>query len=234
MIDPLDGLKMLIAEDNSALRQGLVRLFGGYGASCIEVEDGFQALEAFRSSEIDFCLVDVTMEGFSGLELCAQIRSEAPGMPVLILSARREPADRIKGLEIGADDYVIKPFDSDELVARVRTIMRRSTLKQANAPLAWIQMKDIQLCPERFCALRDGREIALSKREVRLLQLLFINANRVTTRDELIDFGWGADHAPNSRSLDQAIVVLRRKIERDPVNPAIIETVRGGGYKFRK
>jgi len=237
MKDVLSGLHILIAEDNAIMRAGLSELLTARGARCVCAASGEAAQDAFFSERPDFCVVDIMMEGMDGYQLCAAIRSESADIPILILSARRLPADRIRGLEIGADDYMMKPFDPEELVARIRTIMRRSSglrmvdqdeVLRANG----MQLLDLLLIPDQMQAERAGAVISLTKREVRILQLLYINRGRVTSRDALLDFCWGVDHLPNSRALDQAIAVLRKKIELDPLEPKIISTVRGGGYRF--
>lgn len=237
MSDALSGLHILIAEDNAVMLAGLSDLLTARGARCACAESGEAAQKVFLAERPDFCIVDIMMEGMDGYQLCAAIRSESADIPILILSARRLPTDRIRGLEIGADDYMVKPFDPDELVARIRTIMRRSgglrDSAQDEVLLAnGLQFNDLLLIPDQMQAERNGAVISLTKREVRILQLLYINRGRVTSRDALLDFCWGADHLPNSRALDQAIAVLRRKIEADPLHPEIITTVRGGGYRF--
>ena len=237
MTRTLEGLDILIAEDDDVLREGLVQLLSRHGAHCVSAPSGQVAFEAYLNNKPDFCIVDIMMEGMDGYQFCAAIRSESGDMPILILSARRLPTDRIRGLEIGADDYMVKPFDPDELIARIRTIMRRSDRVRGSdhedaMGATGLQFYDLMLYPDQMEAMRDGVAISMTKREVRMLQLLYINRGRVTSRDALLDFCWGLDHLPNSRALDQAIAVLRKKIEADPLKPVIIMTVRGGGYRF--
>ncbi|MGB0681428.1 MAG: response regulator transcription factor [Magnetovibrionaceae bacterium] len=225
----LTGRTILIAEDNETLRGGLVGLLKDQGATTLEAEDGGQALDLFRDHRPDLCLIDIMMEQMDGFQLCAAIRAECADRPIIVLSARRDPSDRVMGLELGADDYMVKPFDPQELIARIRAVLRRQRGPEAVSAL---QMDDLLVEPVDLRARRDGAVIELSRREVKILQLLFMRKGRATSRDDLLDFCWGVDHLPNSRVLDQAITVLRRKIERDPEKPRIIQTVRGAGYRF--
>ncbi|MEO1281338.1 MAG: response regulator transcription factor [Pseudomonadota bacterium] len=233
MSDPLQGLKILIVDDNEVLRLGLSKLFSRAGAKCLLADDGTSGFESFKKEAPDFCIVDVMMEDMNGFELCASIRSERATTPIIMLSARREPVDRIRGLEIGADDYLAKPFDPDELLARVRTVLRRVSKSEGPSNSDWFAMAGTDVYPNRLEAVRGDKRISLTLRELRILQLLFINANRITSRNELLDFAWGIDYEPNSRALDQAMAVLRKKIEENPAKPQLIQTVRGGGYVFK-
>jgi len=236
MATSLEGLKFLVVDDNAVLRSGLVKLFSREGALCLEAEDGAGGLQAFRENQPDFCVVDIMMEAMDGFQLCAAIRELRPDTPVIILSARREPRDRIRGLELGADDYLVKPFSPEELMARVRNVLKRLPVSSGSTAMARrFRLGALEVDPERLEAWPSGaggRKIVLTRREVRILQLLFMREGRVVSRDELLDFAWGREYTPASRALDQAVAVLRKKIEADPARPAIIRTVRGGGYRY--
>ena len=237
MSNVLKDIRILIAEDNTVMREGLTQLLASHGASCIQAATGQSAYDVYHKEKPDFCILDIMMEDFDGFQLCAAIRGENPEVPILFLSARRTPVDRITGLDIGADDYMVKPFDPNELVARIRSIMRRFSHHNLDRKFSAIVdgcliMGDLLVFPGQMKAERAGVEIALTKREIRILQLLFIKRDQVTTRDALLDFCWGLDHLPNSRVLDQAVAALRKKIEVDPTDPKIILTIRGGGYRF--
>ncbi|OHC44593.1 MAG: DNA-binding response regulator [Rhodobacteraceae bacterium GWE1_64_9] len=223
-------MRVLIAEDNAGLREGLSTLLMAEGYQCQTASDGTEARDLFDAAPFPLVLLDVVMPGLDGLRLCRYIRARAPAAQILILSARGEPFDKATGLERGADDYMAKPFDPAELLARVATMARRAGQGQnAEAPF---RMGDLLVDPARLCARRGSTEIALTLREVAILRLLHAEAGRPVSRDRLFDECWGRDYFPNSRALDQYISALRHRIEADPAAPAIIGTVRGVGYRY--
>ncbi len=223
-------MRVLIAEDNAALRQGLSALLTAEGYLCQTAADGMTARDLFDAAPFPLVVLDVVMPGMDGLRLCRHIRAREPATQILILSARGEPFDKATGLELGADDYMAKPFDPAELLARVAAMARRAGQAQnTEAPFA---MGDLLVEPARLCARRGGAEIALTPREVAILRLLYTEAGRPVSRDRLFDECWGRDYFPNSRALDQYISALRPRIEADPAAPAIIGTVRGVGYRY--
>lgn len=224
-------MRILIAEDNDALREGLCDLLAGDGHDCHAAPDGLTARALFDAAPFPAVILDVMMPGMDGLSLCRHIRSTAPHCQILILSARGECYDKALGLELGADDYVAKPFDPAELRARIKGMARR-----AGGPAieeAGFQMDDLWIDPLRLVARRSGAEdITLNARELAVLRLLYRHAGIPVSRNTLFDECWGRDYFPNSRALDQYISALRRRIERQPGQPRIIETVRGIGYRY--
>ncbi|MFA3919290.1 response regulator transcription factor [Ruegeria hyattellae] len=223
-------MRLQIIEDNPALRDGLADLLSVEGFACETFGDGHAALGAFEVLPFDVVLLDVVLPGLDGLDLCKRFRQISPKTQILILSARGEPIDRRLGIEIGADDYVSKPFDPGELKARVLAMARR--LSHTAPPADGFQMADLWIDTSRLAAIRGAIRTVLNSRELAILRLLFENSGCPVSRDMLFDTCWGRDYFPNSRALDQYVSVLRRKIERDPQNPKIIQTVRGIGYRF--
>lgn len=224
-------MRILIAEDNNALREGLCDLLAGDGHDCHPAADGLTARALFDAAPFPVVILDVVMPGMDGLSLCRHIRSTAPHSQILILSARGECFDRALGLELGADDYVAKPFDPAELRARIKGMARRA----GGPPIGetQFQMDDLRIDPLRLTARRSGEDnIPLNPRELAVLRLLYRHAGIPVSRNTLFDECWGRDYFPNSRALDQYISALRQRIERQPRQPRIIETVRGVGYRY--
>ncbi|MBL26635.1 MAG: DNA-binding response regulator [Rhodospirillaceae bacterium] len=232
------SLRILVAEDDAPLRQALTHLFRAEGYECLPAADGAEALHLFRTQKPDFCVIDVMMPGMDGFDLCRAIRSEDVRVPVIVLTARHDEIDRVVGLELGADDYVTKPFGSRELVARVKAILRRSMTAAAQPDLgetsgaARFAIGDIEIDVKALRGFRGSDPIDLTRREVAILATLHRRTGEVVSRDELYDSCWGRDYMPNSRAIDQSIRTLRLKIERDPARPAIIRTVHGAGYRY--
>lgn len=222
-------MRLLIAEDDPALREGLADLLAAEGFACDLAADGTTALALFGLGEFPVVILDVVMPGQDGLSLCRHIRRTAPHTQIMMLSARGESFDKTIGLEHGADDYLAKPFDPAELCARMAAMARRAqgAVKQQN-----FDMGDLHIDPMAFRAMRGDQILDLKRRELRLLQLLHRHPGRPVQRDTLLDECWGRAHFPNSRALDQYISALRQKIEQDPQQPRIIETVRGIGYRY--
>lgn len=229
-----NAMRMLIAEDDAAMRHAIAQLFRAEGFDCVASGDGMEALESFRRDRPDFCIIDVMMPRLDGFELCRRIRGEDPQVPVIILTARQDEIDRVVGLELGADDYVTKPFGPRELVARVKTILRRAASPQQPAAddTARFRIGDIDIDVKAQRGYRGNTHFDLTRREVAILSTLYRRAGQVVSRDDLFDQGWGRDYMPNSRALDQCILTLRRKIEKDPRRPGIIQTVHGAGYRY--
>ncbi len=227
-------MRMLIAEDDATMRHAIAQLFQAEGFECLLSADGLEALKAFRKHQPDFCIIDVMMPGIDGFELCRTIRGENDQVPVLMLTARQDEIDRVVGLELGADDYVTKPFGSRELVARVKTILRRAAHARSDGVLeaARFRIGDLDVDVKAQRGYRDGEQIDLTRREVAILLTLFHRSGQVVSRDDLFDECWGRDYMPNSRALDQCVMTLRRKVERNPRRPAIIQTVHGAGYRY--
>ena len=224
---------ILIAEDDANLRRGLAELLEMEGFETVTAACGVTAVDVFQNSKPDFCILDVSMPGLDGFEVCKEIRKQDHQVPMLFLTARNEEIDRVRGLGLGADDYMGKPFGTQELLARVRAILRRlAPAKATPAADAAFNMHELRVEPRALRAYRGQTAIALSSREVDVLRMLYKHAGYVVSRDELYNDCWGHEHFPNSRALDQFISSLRRKIESDPSSPRIIVTVHGAGYRY--
>jgi len=228
-------MKILIAEDDVYTRSGLAEVFRTEGFEVVEAKDGSEALELYKSEGPDFVCLDIMMPGMNGYEVCREIRKKNEEVPVLFLSAKAEEIDKVVGLELGADDYIVKPFGIREVLARVNALRRRCALHGA-AQQEEVQedfcIGDLTIMPDELRARRGDTVIELSTRELKLLSLFASHQGKVLSRDELFDAGWGMDYLPNSRSLDQAISQLRKKIELDPKRPEIIVTVHTAGYRY--
>jgi DNA-binding response OmpR family regulator len=171
------------------------------------------------------------MPGRSGYEACRAIRAQSPDVPIIFISAKAEEFDRLVGFELGADDFIVKPFSVREVVARVRAVARRCCARQPDAP-AEFQMGDLKISPAELRARRGDLVIELSPRDVRILQLLNDHAGKALDRNAIFRAGWGEDYFPNSRTLDQHVSQLRKRVELDPANPLLIRTVHGVGYRY--
>ena len=235
-------MSILIAEDDPHLRNGIVDLLTLESLPCLVAEDGAKALALFKQSKPDLCVFDVMMPNMDGLTLCREVRRLDPLVPILLLSARGEETDRVRGLDVGADDYVAKPFGARELVARIRAALRRAKAQEMAEPhpaaiaakldpAAKAQMGDLEIDPKAMRAYRGDTKIDLTAREVAILLTLLERQGQAVSRDELFDLCWGRGFMPNSRALDQYVSALRKKIELDPANPRIIRTVHGVGYR---
>lgn len=225
-------MKILIAEDDLYTRNGLVEIFNHEGHETYAASSGDEALSLFDANRVDFICLDIMMPGKNGYEVCREIRKRDSIVPVLFLSAKSEEIDRVVGLDLGADDYIVKPFGVQELLARVNAIQRRARpIDRAGNDR--FSIGDLEVVPSELCCYRGNESIRLSARDVRLLELFASDPGRVIRRDELFDVGWGFDFVPNSRSLDQYISQLRKKIEIEPKHPDIITTVHTVGYRYQ-
>ncbi|MGH2695005.1 MAG: winged helix-turn-helix domain-containing protein [Actinomycetota bacterium] len=220
---------ILIVEDEESIGQALEYQLRREGFHVSWTKDGASGLRAFEVSEPDLVLLDLMLPGMSGEDLCKRIRKTSQ-VPIVVLTAKDTEVDTVVGLELGADDYVTKPFSMRELVARIRAVLRRSQLPEARP--AVLEGGGIVLDPERFEASVRGKPIRLTLKEFQLLEVLMINAGRVVTREALIEDVWGSDYVGDTRTLDVHIKRLRAKCEEDPRLPKHIQTVRGLGYKF--
>jgi DNA-binding response OmpR family regulator len=226
-------MKILIAEDDNHTREALCEVLSLEGFQVLPAADGLQAMELFRSSRPDFVCLDVMMPGQNGYEVCKQIRRLDERVPILFLTAKAEEIDTVLGLELGADDYMTKPFGVKEIIARIRAIMRR-TADRGGSKFGDDDffMDDLRVVPSELRAYRGGTELPLSPRDVKVLHLLYNRRGKVVDRNTLADEVWGVDYFPESRALDQHISQLRKRIEKDPASPRIIRTVHGAGYRF--
>jgi len=220
---------VLVAEDDRSVRDSLVLALQVEGYDVEAVADGAMAVGAFARQAPDVVVLDVMMPELDGLAVCRQIRAGRSDVPVLMLTARHEISDRVAGLDAGADDYLVKPFSLDELLARLRALLRRTSVTGTSEVL---EVADLTLDPLRRSATRGERSLELTKTEFDLLELLMLNAGIVLERDTIYDRIWGFDFETNSRSLDVYIGYLRRKTEAEG-EPRLLHTVRGVGYVVR-
>ena len=222
---------ILIAEDDRAARQALERALQFEGYAVLTASDGGKALEFLGNNEPDAIVLDVMMPGIDGLTVCRRIRDKGLRVPVLMLTARHEIADRVAGLDAGADDYLVKPYALDELLARLRALLRRTSVTGTDG--STIELGDLTLDAAARRITRDSRVIDLTKTEFDLLEILVHNKGIVLTRDVIYERIWGFDFETGSKSLDVYIGYLRRKLEADD-SSRLIRTVRGVGYVARE
>ena len=221
--------KLVVAEDDPAVRNAVQRVLELEGYSVVVTKDGVAALDAILSNAPDAVVMDVMMPFSDGLSVCRELRRRANRTPILLLTARHEIGDRVAGLDAGADDYLVKPFSIDELLARVRALLRRNA---PNTTSTILQMADLSLDPTRREVRRGSRIVDLTKTEFDLLQVLLEQTGIVLSREYLYEHIWGFDFETNSKSLDVYIGYLRRKIEQDD-ETKLLHTVRGVGYVVR-
>lgn len=221
--------KILVVEDEDSFSDALSFLLGKEGFDVVVAADGVSALEIFNREGADLVLLDLMLPGLSGTEVCRQLRLKS-SVPIIMLTAKDTEVDKVVGLELGADDYVTKPYSSRELIARIRAVLRRrQEPEQASGLLA---VGPVRMDIERHVVSVNNVQVALPLKEFELLEFLMRNAGRVLTRTQLIDRVWGSDYVGDTKTLDVHIKRLRSKIERDPAEPEYILTVRGLGYKF--
>ena len=226
-------MKILIAEDDQYIREGLRDLLEAEGYQTILAVDGTEAVAKYHEVTPNLVLLDIMMPGKDGYTVCREIRGHSNQVPVIFLSAKSEEIDRVIGLELGADDYIMKPFGTREVVARIRAVTRRSLATQSSeGKIRMLKLGDLEVYPEELRAKREDNRIDLSLRDVSILELLHDNRGKVVDRNTLFDRCWGQSYLPNSRTLDQHISKLRKLIEKDPQNPEIIRTVHGVGYRY--
>jgi two-component system response regulator MprA len=222
--------KILVVDDEPAVRQAVERALRAEGYAVRTAPDGRQALDAHESFAPDAVVLDILMPGLDGLEVCRLLRGAGDRTPVLMLTARDGVADRVEGLDAGADDYLIKPFALEELLARLRALLRRALAGEDESPL---RLADLSLDPATREVRRGERAIELTRTEFLLLELFLLNPRRVLTREVIFDRVWGYDFGPSSNSLEVYVGYLRRKTEADG-EPRLIHTVRGVGYVLRE
>jgi DNA-binding response OmpR family regulator len=226
-------MKVLVAEDDRHTREGLVEVLQSEGYDVVSAGDGITAMRLFRESTPDFVCLDIMMPAASGYEVCKSIRAESLDLPIIFISAKAEEIDRLVGFELGADDFIVKPFSVREVVARVRAVSRRCYAQQESPPEEFT-IDDLLVIPAELRARRGDSIVELSPRDVKLLQLLHNNVGKALDRHTLFRQAWGEDYLPNSRTLDQHISQLRKRVEVDPKSPRIIRTVHGVGYRYDK
>lgn len=227
-------MKILIAEDDKFIREGIEEILKSEGYETILAKDGQEALNLFETQNPDFVLLDIMMPNIDGYEVCRRIRKTDEQIPVIFISAKSEEIDKVIGLELGADDFIVKPFGTREVIARIRAITRRclARTQNSNDVPKQITLKDLSVFPAELRAQRGDTIIELSLRDINILTLLHKMKGSVVNRDTIFNQCWGRDYLPNSRTLDQHISKLRKQVEIDPKAPQIVKTVHGVGYRF--
>ncbi len=225
--------KILVVEDEESLAEAISFLLSKEGFEVEMAATGPAAIEAFDKAGADLILLDLMLPGLSGTEVCRQIRTKS-AVPIIMLTAKDSEIDKVVGLELGADDYVTKPYSSRELIARIRAVLRRGELLDSTVEVGVLTVGPVRLDIDRHIITVKGLPIALPLKEFELLEFLMRNSGRVLTRMQLIDRVWGSDYVGDTKTLDVHIKRLRAKIETDPANPELIQTVRGMGYKMER
>lgn len=224
--------RILVVEDEKSFSEPLAFLLGKEGYEVEVAADGNEAIAKFDKGGADLVLLDLMLPGISGTEVCKQIRATS-NVPIIMLTAKDDEVDKVVGLELGADDYVTKPYSSRELLARVRAVLRRNgEVGGESLTGAIVQVGQLKLDADRHLVTFKGENITLPLKEFELLEFLMRNAGRVLTRMQIIDRIWGSDYVGDTKTLDVHIKRLRSKFESDPANPELIQTIRGLGYKM--
>ncbi len=225
--------RILVVEDEETLAEAIAFLLGKEGFEVTVAASGPDAIAQFEKSGADLILLDLMLPGLSGTEVCRQIRAKS-AVPIIMLTAKDSEIDKVVGLEIGADDYVTKPYSSRELIARIRAVLRRGELLDSADEGTVLEVGPVRMDTDRHVISVNGAQVAIPLKEFELLEFLMRNAGRVLTRIQLIDRVWGSDYVGDTKTLDVHIKRLRAKIEKDPAKPEYIQTVRGMGYKMER
>jgi len=228
---PAGAERILVIEDDRAVQKALKRLFEAEGFAVDIAGNGAAGLEMFRTAAPSVLVLDLSLPGTPGQDVCREISQAAPLLPIVVLSARTEVMDKVLLLELGAHDYVTKPFSPRELLARVRTAMRRS--QSMRTPLTeTFTFGDVKVDFTKMELWREGKLVPLTSQEFKVLKFMIQNAERVLSREELLNHVWGYRNYPSTRTVDNHILRLRQKLEKDPANPLHFRTVHSSGYKF--
>jgi two-component system, OmpR family, alkaline phosphatase synthesis response regulator PhoP len=223
------GGRILVVEDDPAVRKVLRRLFETEGYAVEVQPDGQAALESFQACAPSAVVLDLRLPRLSGRDLCKEIKAQTPTLPIVVLSAASDVSDKVLLLELGADDYVTKPFSPRELLARVRAALRHT---ERTPEVKVVSFGSISLDLRKMEVKREGKPVILTAQEFKTLQFFVQNADRVISRDELLNEVWGYQNYPSTRTVDNHILKLRQKLENDPSSPVHFRTVHGMGYKF--
>lgn len=221
--------KILVVEDDRATRKALQQLFEPEGYSVDVAQNGVDGLAMFRAARPNFVILDLAMPQLGGQDVCRQIRKESEEVPILILTGSSDEISRVLLLELGADDYVTKPFSPKELLARVRAVLRRARRSPA---VEQLYLDDVSVDFQKMEVSRAGKSVALTPQEFKLLKYFAQHPQRVISRDQLLSDVWGYNSYPSTRTVDSHILTLRQKLERDPASPVHFVTVHNAGYKF--
>jgi DNA-binding response OmpR family regulator len=225
-------VKVLLVEDEPTLRHGLTDLMEGAGHEVTVAEEGLSAVERGVAPDIELVVLDLSLPGIDGLEVCRRLRAARPELLILMLTARVREDDKVQGLSTGADDYMTKPFGARELLARIEALARRARRDVTPPTPEQIELDGCVIDLGRCTATRNGQTVPLTAREVRILRLLYQNRVRAMSRGELLEKAWGASASLQTRTVDMTIANLRQKIERDVGSPRIVTTVKGVGYAW--
>jgi DNA-binding response OmpR family regulator len=227
-------ITILVAEDDPHIRMGLKDTLESEGYRVIEAQTGMQAVERFQAGGIDLILLDVMMPEKSGYDVCQDVRAAGDPVPIIMLTAKGEEIDKVVGLQLGADDYVTKPFGVHELLARIDAVLRRTVRagKPENTADCPFFFGHGEVNPKTYKMTAGGVSQDLTDRELTLIRCFHAHPNEVLSRDRLLNAGWGIDYLGTTRTLDQHIAELRKKIEPDPSHPQLITTVHGLGYRY--
>jgi DNA-binding response OmpR family regulator len=222
--------RILIVEDETPMRTALADLLASEGYRALTASDGESGLERTLAEKPDLILLDIMMPKLDGFALCAELRRLGNAVPVLMLTAKGQIEDRVNGLDVGADDYLVKPFSTDELLARVRALLRR-VARKARLPLK-LNLGDVEIDLARQTALRGKKRVHLTAKEFAMLRLMAEAEGEPVTREKFLDLVWGYTAFPTTRTVDNHIASLRAKLERNPDDPRWVKTVHGVGYKL--
>ncbi len=233
----MNSIRILVAEDDSNIRTGLVDTLESEGYQVQGAADGNKAIQMFKEDKYDLVILDIMMPGKSGYDVCKEIRRQDEDVPVIMLTAKGEEIDKVVGLQLGADDYITKPFGIHELLARISAALRRSMrskklgFKENITPDSF-KFGSVHIDTIQYRAKKEKTSIDLSDREIQLLKYFYSHPREVLSRDRLLNAVWGIDYFGTTRTLDQHVAQLRKKIEPDPRRPTVITTVHGVGYRY--
>jgi DNA-binding response OmpR family regulator len=224
---------VLLVDDEESVQKLLTYPLEREGYTVVQARDGEEALERYRETQVDLVILDLMLPRLDGLAVCRRLREERSAVPIIMLTARGDEGDKVLGLELGADDYITKPFSIREFMSRVRALLRRAQLSTVGARMETIKVGDLRIDTSRRTVEARGESIQLTYLEFELLRMLAQSPGRVFTRKELLDELWGGSDFRDPRTIDVHVRHLREKVERDPAEPELIFTVRGAGYRFR-
>jgi DNA-binding response OmpR family regulator len=225
---------VLLVDDEESVQKLLTYPLEREGYTVVQARDGEEALERYRETPVDLVILDLMLPRLDGLAVCRRLREERSAVPIIMLTARGDEGDKVLGLELGADDYITKPFSIREFMSRVRALLRRAQLSPAGGRAEVIEVDELRIDTTRRTVEARGEAVQLTYLEFELLRMLASNPGRVFTRKQLLDELWGGSDFRDPRTIDVHVRHLREKVERDPAEPELIFTVRGAGYRFRE